>query len=1033
MSLIKEYLDLTKKYSEEYGELTIILMQNGAFFEVYGLKDKNVNIYGCKLSDFSRICDLNIVDKKVPGGEMTIEGDQVINAGFKTHLIEKYIKKLQDNGFTVIVYEEEGEDPVKKTKIRNQTGIYSPGTYFFPENETEQITNNICCLWIESKKGLLKSMSKNYIFVGVGLLDIYTGKTYINEYSEEYIKNPTTFDDLERFISIYNPSETIIVSNLQNNDINDIISFINLKSKSLHIVNLIETKTNKNIIRANNCEKQTYQTELLSKFYKINDINTFMSIFYDNVYATQAFCFLLDFVYQHNPYLIQNISEPILENTSKKMILANHSLKQLNIIEDDNYRGKYSSVSKMLNECITPMGKRKFTNNFLNPVTDEDYLKKEYDIIESLLSKEGNEEYNVIKVMLVKIKDISKIIRQIIIQKVSPKLLYQLYNSICISKLLYNFVIENENLKEYLQDKLTDFVSLIYKADNIINYIKSVLIIEDCKDIDNITKIEKSFIQNGVDEILDSKIKTLMDSQDQLEACRSYFSSLISNYETAGKSKKSTKKKKVINEEEDEEGEEKEYVNIHETEKNNFSLLATERRCKILDEIIKNTKSIKLTYNSSFSGLKTEFTLLLELEYNKQSQSKKSITNSQINGFCKNLATIKVNLIDTVSKVYQTIVKKLEDYKDDIESISNFITYVDVVYSKALIAVKYNYCKPEIVENDTEKSFIRAKDLRHCLIEKIQQSELYVANDINIGDGNGTNNILEGILLYGTNAVGKTSFIRALGISVVMAQAGLYVPASSYKFKPYKYIFTRILGNDNIFKGLSTFAVEMSELRTILRLSDKNSLVLGDELCSGTESISAVSIFVAGIQKLASVGGSFIFATHLHEIIGYDEITSLHNVGMKHMSVIYDKERDCLIYNRKLQDGPGNNMYGLEVCKSLNLPQDFLENAHNIRIKYHPESGSVLGQKGSHFNLKHITGGICESCKIHQAVDVHHLIFQNEADENGTIKKKGLTFKKNDKANLMNLCEKCHEEIHKNNKKYKRTKTTNGIILEEVL
>jgi DNA mismatch repair protein MutS len=1038
MSLIKEYLELTKKYQDEFGELTIILMQNGAFFEVYGLKDKNENIYGCKLSDFSRICDLNIVDKKVPGGDMTIDGDQVINGGFKTHLIEKYIKKLQDNGYTIIVYEEEGEDPVKKTKIRNRTGIYSPGTYFYPEPDTEQITNNICCLWIENKKGSLKSMSKNYIYVGVGLIDIYTGTTCINEYSDEYIKNPTTFDDLERFISIYNPSETIIVSNLQNNDINDIISFINLKSKSLHVVNLLElntsTKENKNTIRANNCEKQTYQTELLSKFYKINDINTFMSIFYDNVYATQAFCFLLDFVYQHNPYLIHKISEPTLENTSKKMILANHSLKQLNIIEDDNYRGKYSSVSKMLNECITPMGKRKFTYNFLNPVTDEHYLQKEYDIIESLLTLDGADDYKVIKVMLVQIKDISKIMRQIIIQKISPKLLYQLYSSICTAKIIYNFIIDNESLTTYLKYRLPDFVSLIDNADKIIKYLNEVLILDDCKDIDNITKIEKSFIKNGVDEVLDSKIKTLMDSQDKLETCRSYFSSLISNYETAGKSKKSTKKKVVVSgaQEEDVEVEEKEFVNIHETEKNNFSLLATERRCKILDEIIKNNKSVKLTYYSSFSGLKTEFTLSLELEYNKQSQSKKSITNSQINDFCKNVGSIKVNLIDTVSKVYQTIVKKLQDYQDDVESISNFITYIDLVYSKAYIAAKYNYCKPEIVANESNKSLVRATDLRHCLIEKIQQTELYVANDINIGDGNERNNILDGVLLYGTNAVGKTSFIRALGISVIMAQAGLYVPASSYKFKPYKYIFTRILGNDNIFKGLSTFAVEMSELRTILRLSDKNSLVLGDELCSGTESISAVSIFVAGVQKLAAIGCSFIFATHLHEIISYDEITSLHNVGMKHMSVIYDKERDCLIYNRKLQDGPGNNMYGLEVCKSLALPKDFLENAHNIRMKYHPESGSILEQKGSHFNAKHISGGICEKCNLILAEDVHHLVFQNEADEKGTIRKNSLTFNKNNKANLINLCQKCHDEIHKTNKKYKKTKTTIGITLEEI-
>ena len=472
----------------------------------------------------------------------------------------------------------------------------------------------------------------------------------------------------------------------------------------------------------------------------------------------------------------------------------------------------------------------------------------------------------------------------------------------------------------------------------------------------------------------------------------------------------------------------KEYVNVHETEKNNFSLLATERRCKILDEVIKNTKRVTLKYRSSFSKIDTHFTLELDLEYNKQSLSKKSISNSQINSLCKNVGLIKVNLIDTVLKVYQTILKKIQDYHSHIDSISHFITLVDIVYSKAFIASKYNYCKPEIVYEEIDKSFVKATDLRHCLIEKIQQTELYVANDISIGD----NSYKDGILLYGTNAVGKTSFIRALGISVIMAQAGLYVPASSYQFSPYKYIFTRILGNDNIFKGLSTFAVEMSELRTILRLANQNSLVLGDELCSGTESISAVSIFVSGIQKLASISCSFIFATHLHEIINYDEITTLHNVGMKHMSVIYNKENDCLIYDRKLKDGPGNNTYGLEVCKSLNLPQDFSDNAHNIRMKYHPELSSILQHKSSHYNAKHITGGICENCKINVSVDVHHLIFQNEADKNGTINKKGLIFSKNIKANLMNLCEKCHDIVHKSNKKYKKTKTTNGTILEEI-
>jgi len=1014
MSLIKDYFEKTKKHIEEFGELTIVLIQVGAFFEVYGLKEKDETITNSNIMDFSRICDLNVVDKKVCCGSYP-----VVMAGFKDHLLDKYLKKLQDGGYTIAVYEQDEQGP---NTTRSLTGVFSPGTYF--STDTEQITNNICSIWIENKKGSLKNKDKTFVYVGASVVDIYTGSCSIMEYSEQYIKNPTTFDELERFISIYNPSETIIISNLSRSDIDDIVSFINLKSKSIHFVSLTNNSNDqtKNMIRALNCEKQVYQTQLLNKFYKINDMTSFMGIFNDNVYACQSFCYLLDFIYQHNPNLIYKIAEPTLENSSKKLILANHSLKQLNIIDDDNYKGKYSSVSKMLNECITSMGKRRFTYNFLNPVTDEEYLQSEYNIIEKLLLK--GEEYKAIKIMLVYIKDISKILRQIMLQKVSPKSLYHLYSSICGAKLLYNFIIENEDINEYLKRKLANYTNLLNDMELIIKYLQDVFIIEDCKDIDNIQKIENSFIKEGVDQDLDHKIETLLNSQDQLETCRIYFSSLISKYET------SSKKKKIVLDEDVSE-EQKSYVKIHETEKNNFSLLATDRRCKILEEVIKH-KNVVLKYNSSYTGKEAYFTLSLDLEYNKQSASNKTITNSQISTLCKNVGIIKVNLIETVEKVYLSIVKKLQDYQDEINNICEFITYVDLVYAKTLIAVKYNYCKPHIGESETGKSYVDAIDLRHCLIEKIQQSELYVANSVCLGlkdDG------LDGILLYGTNAVGKTSFIRALGISVIMAQAGLFVPASSFVFKPYKYIFTRILGNDNLFKGLSTFAVEMSELRTILRLATQNSLVLGDELCSGTESISAVSIFVAGVQALSKVCCSFIFATHLHEIIDYDEITSLHRVGMKHMSVVYNVEKDCLVYDRKLLDGPGNNMYGLEVCKSLALPQDFLENAHNIRMKYHPESASLLEKKGSHFNTKHITGGLCEKCQINQAVDVHHLIFQNLANDNGIIQnsKKGLAFNKNNAANLINLCEKCHDEIHKTKKKYKKTKTNKGIILEDII
>jgi hypothetical protein len=115
----------------------------------------------------------------------------------------------------------------------------------------------------------------------------------------------------------------------------------------------------------------------------------------------------------------------------------------------------------------------------------------------------------------------------------------------------------------------------------------------------------------------------------------------------------------------------------------------------------------------------------------------------------------------------------------------------------------------------------------------------------------------------------------------------------------------------------------------------------------------------------------------------------------------------------------------------LNLPQDFLNTAHNIRMKYHPQSSSLLDQKTSHFNAKHIKG-MCEKCGTELATEVHHLIFQQDSDDKGIIKQKGLTFHKNNDANLLSICEKCHDEIHKSGTKHKKVKTTKGTILKEV-
>jgi DNA mismatch repair protein MutS len=627
-------------------------------------------------------------------------------------------------------------------------------------------------------------------------------------------------------------------------------------------------------------------------------------------------------------------------------------------------------------------------------------------------------QYEGLQGKLSQIKDIAKLNRQIIMKKISPKALFQFYKNLFIIDDIYGIVAKDNILLNYLKNEKDSLVSLY--CQEFVSFFDSTMDMSLCEGIENCTQFEINFFKKNVDAGLDEKAKLLLESMDKLEAIRDYFNKTIEKYE-----KKSAKTRTS------------DFVKVHETEKNHFSLLSTKRRCTLLKQSLPSLETVvSLSYKSSFNEEECTFDFKIGkdlLEFHNQTASNDTINMPIIKELCKNVSSIKVQMKDLLTQVYlKSIVAKLEECQTQFECIIEFVTRLDFIYAKASIAKKFNYCKPVIQE--TEKSFVNVKGLRHCLIEHIQQNELYVANDIQLGKTDGEPCNIDGILLYGTNAVGKTSFIRALGIAVVMAQAGLYVPCNNFEFSPYKYIFTRILGNDDIHKGLSTFAVEMSELRTILRLADKNSLILGDELCSGTESVSAKSIFVAGVQILTKKQSSFIFATHLHEIATYEEITDLKTLSLKHMEVLYDKERDLLVYDRKLKDGPGDNMYGLEVCKALSLPTEFLEAAHNIRIKYQEESRPVLSLKTSHFNSKKLVS-MCEMCGNEMGKEVHHLQHQKDANEDGfIITEDGLSFHKNHPANLMTLCEKCHDEMHrpetdKKKKANKKVKTSAGVVL----
>ena len=352
-----------------------------------------------------------------------------------------------------------------------------------------------------------------------------------------------------------------------------------------------------------------------------------------------------------------------------------------------------------------------------------------------------------------------------------------------------------------------------------------------------------------------------------------------------------------------------------------------------------------------------------------------------------------------------------------LREITNIITEIDVIHSHCKCTAIYNYTKPIIVSSDT--SFIEAKQLRHPLIERLSNDTSYIANDITIGKD------YQGILLYGVNGVGKSALSKAVGLNVVLAQMGMYVPATEFNYCPYKNIFTRISGDDNIFKGQSSFVVEMNELRSILKYSNKNSLVLGDEVCKGTEDSSATAIVASAIHEFSKKKVNFILATHLHKLYELDTIKEITNVKFMHLDVSYDKTLKEIIYGRKLKEGIGESIYGIEIAKYILDDNEFIKNALSIRNLLLKHNNTILEPKTSKYNSD-IYMDKCQICNknlTETLLEVHHIIYQENFDEHQNYEH----YKKDELNNLVVLCKKHHNDVHINKLKiYGYSKTLDG-------
>ena len=956
--LIDDYLDYQIQYQKKYGDKTIILMQVGSFFEAYaidGIQEK-INV-----ENLYYICDLmNIQISRKNKNIVKSSRSNPLMAGFPLPAIDKFIQILMNNYFTVVLVEQVTDPPEPERKITN---IFSPGTQinYCPSEET----SNLVSIYIETIKDL-----KNYkdiVCIGLSVIDLTTGKSIIYEsYSEKDDLNKA-FDEVYRFIQSHNPREIIFNIKSCPYTSEKLVSYLEIQKKVYHIV--LADEIDKSV------QKISYQRSFLEKVY-LNQNQTQLSIleFLDleqKLYGTISFVYLLQFAYEHNESVIKKIEKPEFWEQNQYLILTNDSINQLNLVDysSNNINNKYNSLLGIVNNASTALGKRYLKEQILNPINSIQTLNHRYQCVEELLQKNiviGQYNFKLVEENLKKIMDIERLHRRMALGVLQPADFSNL-------DLAYENIIdliENEELFS-AESELTQ---ILPSPEKIEAFKKFILDYRELFDLEEISKyhlnnITGSFFQLGqVPEIdtIQEKIKKYTDRLHNIANKLSYYIEKGSQY-----------------------------VKVEYIEKEGHYLQTTKKRGEAMKKSFSNMgyKSFTVPDNDNQLTINPKD---LEMKFLKD---RTKISSEKINNISYKLRNLQIQLEKKTIKIY---LEKLEyfhlTYHETLNAMSNLVSKLDFYKSNAKTAVMYGYTRPTIEERDS--SFIDIAEMRHPIIERINTASEYVPNDILLGDEE-----LNGILLYGCNAVGKSSLMKAIGLNIIMAQAGMFVAASNFRYQPFDYIFTRISDNDNLFKGQSSFAVEMSELRSILKRSNNRSMILGDELCSGTESVSAQSIFAASVIKLSQRKVNFIFATHLHELYKMEEVQELENVKSYHLKVIFDEINKTLIYDRKLEEGNGPTIYGLEVCKAMDLDPEFLKLANNLRKKIINLDQDILTTKTSQYNTDLFVDQ-CEIC-METASDTHHIQEQNTFDEDNM---KG-HLPKNNLSNLVPLCYECHQNV----------------------
>lgn len=283
-------------------------------------------------------------------------------------------------------------------------------------------------------------------------------------------------------------------------------------------------------------------------------------------------------------------------------------------------------------------------------------------------------------------------------------------------------------------------------------------------------------------------------------------------------------------------------------------------------------------------------------------------------------------------QVFNKILEEIQKESAELNRAAQAVSVVDLLVSMAVVAKRYNYVKPLI----DDSGVIDIMDGRHPVLERLPGEEHFIPNSTHLDTEE-----QRLLIITGPNMAGKSTYMRQVALIVLLAQMGGFVPASEARIGIVDRIFTRIGASDYITKGQSTFMVEMIETANILNNATSKSLILIDEVGRGTSTFDGISIAWAVAEYIAKkIKARTLFATH------YNELTELAITlnGVKNYNVSVKEWGDEIIFLRKVEVGPADKSYGIQVARLAGLPSDVISRAKEVLTNLEKEELDEIGE-----------------------------------------------------------------------------------------